>query len=138
MREISGRCMVTFPYTGEFRWTSLSAMSNMAMCIFIQLIPRMASISCPLRIIRLVLNILLDNLRGTFYTIQLASTWPPRVLITYDAPEASSVNFAFLAHVELIKSCDALELNCMTIGHSLRKNIPTSTSSPVEISSTVV
>jgi hypothetical protein len=48
----------------------------------------------------------------------------------------TSVNFAFLAHVELIKLCDAPESNNMIIGRSLRKNVPTSTSSSVEICST--
>jgi hypothetical protein len=43
----------TFPYMGEFRWTSLAAMSNMALCY-------------PIRIIMLVLNILPDNLSDTF------------------------------------------------------------------------
>jgi hypothetical protein len=43
-----------------------------------------------------------------------------------------------LAHVELIKLCDAPESSNMTIGRSLRKNVPASTSSPVEISSTVM
>jgi hypothetical protein len=43
----------------------------------------------------------------------------------YGTPEATSHNFAFLAHVELIKSCDAPESNNMIIGHSLRKNVPT-------------
>jgi hypothetical protein len=40
--------------------------------------------------------------------------------------------------VELIKSCDALESNRIIIGRSLRKNVPASTSSLVETSSTVV
>jgi hypothetical protein len=56
----------------------------------------------------------------------------------YGTPEATSYNFAFLAHVELIKSHDAPESNSVFIGLSLRKNIPTSTSSPVGISSGVV
>jgi hypothetical protein len=42
------------------------------------------------------------------------------------------------AHAELIKSCDALESNNIMMGHSLRKIVPASTSSPVGISSTVV
>jgi hypothetical protein len=37
-----------------------------------------------------------------------------------------------------MKSCDALESNIMTMGQSLKKSIPTSISSPVGISSTVV
>jgi hypothetical protein len=60
------------------------------------------------------------------------------VLITYGAREAESDSFAFLAHVKLIKSRDAPELNNMIIGRLLRKNIPTSTSSPMGISSTVM
>jgi hypothetical protein len=60
----------------------------------------------------------------------LASTRPPGVLITYGAPEATSDNFAFLAQVELIKSCDAPESNRIIMGCSLRKNVPASTSSP--------
>jgi hypothetical protein len=43
-----------------------------------------------------------------------------------------------LAHVELMKSCDAPESNSMIIGRSLRKNVPTSSSSLVGISSMVV
>jgi hypothetical protein len=113
-------------------------MSNMALCIFIQLIPRMTSIPCPLSIIRLVLNILPNNSSGTFYTIRSASTRPSRVLIMYGAPEATSDNFAFLAHVEPIKSCDATESNNMMIGCSLKKNVPASTSSSMGITSMVV
>jgi hypothetical protein len=87
---------------------------------------------------RLVLNIHPDNSSGTFWTIQSASTRPPGVLITYGTPEATSDKFAFLAQVELIKSCDALESNRIIIGRSLRKNVPASTSSLVETSSMVV
>jgi hypothetical protein len=43
----------------------------------------------------------------------------------YGAPEATSDNFAFLAQVKLMKSCDALESNRITIGCLLRKNMPT-------------
>jgi hypothetical protein len=60
------------------------------------------------------------------------------VLITYGIPDATSVNLAFLAHVELIKSCDALESKNMIIGRSLRKIVPFKISSLVGISSTVV
>jgi hypothetical protein len=67
-----------------------------------------------------------------------ASTRPSAILIMYGAPEATSDNIAFLAHVELIKSCDAPELNNIMIGHLLRKNVPTSTSSSMGISSMVV
>jgi hypothetical protein len=56
----------------------------------------------------------------------------------YGTPEATSDNFAFLAQVELIKLCDDPESNRIIMGCSLRKNVPTSTSSPVGISSTVV
>jgi hypothetical protein len=55
----------------------------------------------------------------------------------YGIPYATSVNLAFLAHVVLIKSCDAPESNKMIIECSLRKNIPARTS-PKEISSMVV
>jgi hypothetical protein len=65
-------------------------------------------------------------------------TQPLGVLITYGAPKATSDNLAFLAHVALIKSCDAPESNNIMIGRSLRKNVPVSTSSPMGISSTVV
>jgi hypothetical protein len=60
------------------------------------------------------------------------------VLITYGIPDATSVNLAFLAHVELIKSCDALESKNMITGRSLRKIVPFKISSLVGISSTVV
>jgi hypothetical protein len=66
------------------------------------------------------------------------STRPLGVLITYGAPEVTSDNSAVLAHVALIKSCDAPESNNIMIGRSLRKNVPASTSSPVGISSMVV
>jgi hypothetical protein len=56
----------------------------------------------------------------------------------YGAPEDIGDNFAFLAQVKLMKSCDAPESNRIIIKHSLRKNVPASTSSPVGISSTVV
>jgi hypothetical protein len=58
--------------------------------------------------------------------------------ITYGAPEATSDNFALLPHVELIKSCDAPELNKIITGCSLRKNVPANTFSPMGIFSTVV
>jgi hypothetical protein len=138
MREITGRCRVTLPYTDEFRWTNQAAMSNTTLCIFIELIPRMASIPYPLNIIRLVLNILSVNSSGTFWTIRLSSTRPPGVLITHGIPIATGDNLAFLAHVELMKSCDAPESNNMMIGRSWRWNVPMSTSSPVGISSMVV
>jgi hypothetical protein len=51
-----GKCRLTFPYMGEFKYTSLIAISSTTLCIFIQLIPRMTSIPCPLRIMRLVLK----------------------------------------------------------------------------------
>jgi hypothetical protein len=73
----------------------------MALCNFIQLIPMMTSIPCPLGMIRLVLNTLPDNSSGTFWAIRSMSTLPPGVLITYGAPKATSANFALLAHVEL-------------------------------------
>jgi hypothetical protein len=80
----------------------------------------------------------MDKSSETFWTIRSASTRPPGVLITYGAPDATSVNLAFLEHVELIKSCDAPESNNMMIGRSFKKNIPARTSSPVGIPSTVV
>jgi hypothetical protein len=56
MREITRRCMVNFPYTGEFRWISQVAMSSMALCHFIQLIPRTTSIPLTLSIMSSVSN----------------------------------------------------------------------------------
>jgi hypothetical protein len=58
---------------------------------------------------RSVSNIRPAKSSGTFRTIESTSTHPPGVLITYGAPDATSVNLVFLAHVELIKSCDAPE-----------------------------
>jgi hypothetical protein len=98
----------------------------------------MTSIPYPLRIIRLVLKTFPDSTSGTFLAIRSASTLPPGVLITYGAPDATSVNLAFLAHAELIKSCDVAESNNMMIGLSFKKNVPASTSSPMGIPSTVV
>jgi hypothetical protein len=132
------KMQVTFPYMGEFRWTSLVDMSNMALCLFIQFIPRMTIIPCPIRMIRLVLNNLLNNSSGTFWAIWPASTRLLDVLITYGTPNATSVNISLLAHVELTKLYDALESNNIMMGRSLRKNVPVSTSSPVGISSMVV
>jgi hypothetical protein len=40
------------------------------------------------------------------------------VLITYGAFVATSDNLAFMAHIELIKSCDAPESNRIIIGHN--------------------
>jgi hypothetical protein len=116
MRAIAGRCRVTFPCTSEYRWINLAAMSKMTLYSFIHLIPRMPSIPYPLRTIRLVLITLPDNSSGTFLVVQSVSTRPPSVLITYGAPDATSVNFALLAHVELMKSCEALESNNITMG----------------------
>jgi hypothetical protein len=138
MRAIAGRCRVTYPYTGEHRWTSLAATSKMALCIFIHLIPKIAYIPCPLRTIRLVLNTLPDNSSGTFWAIRLISTRLSGVLITYGTPDATSVNFALSAHEELTKSYEALESNNIMMGCSFRKNVPARTSTPVGISSTVV
>jgi hypothetical protein len=113
-------------------------MSKMALCNFNHLIPRMTSIPCPLRTIRLVLNIILDNSSGTFWAIQLVSTQPLGVLIMYGALDATSVNLVFSAHAELTKTCEAPESNNIMMGCSLRKSIPARTSSRVGISSTVV
>jgi hypothetical protein len=44
MREIVGRCRITLPYMGEFKGTNWAAMSKMALCHFIQLIPRLTYI----------------------------------------------------------------------------------------------
>jgi hypothetical protein len=55
----------------------------------------------------------------------------------YGAPDATSDNFAFLAQVKLMKSCDAPESNRIIIGRLLRKNVLASTS-PMGISSMVV
>jgi hypothetical protein len=74
------------------------------------------------------------NLLG--YLVGIHST--SGVLIMYGAPEAISDNFAFLAQVKLIKSCDAPESNRIIIGYLFRKNVPASPSSPMGISSTVV
>jgi hypothetical protein len=63
-----------------------------------------------------VSNTRLAKSSGTFWTIRSTSTRLLGVLITYGAPDAISVNLAFLLHVELIKSCDAPESNNMTIG----------------------
>jgi hypothetical protein len=87
---------------------------------------------------RSVSNARPDKSSGTFQTIRSASTQPLSVLITYGAPDITSVNLAFLAYVELIKSCDAPKSNNMMIGRSFKKNVPTSTSSPMGIPSTVV
>jgi hypothetical protein len=57
-------------------------------------------------------------------TIQSASTQLPGVIIMYGVPVATSVSFAFLAHVELLKSCVAPESNSMIIGHQLRRTYP--------------
>jgi hypothetical protein len=133
MREIAGRCMVTFPYRGESRQTSLEAMPNMALCNFIHLIPRMASIPCALKTIRLVLNPLLYNLSGTLWVIRSVCTRPPGVLIIHGAPDATSVNFALLAHAELMKSCKAPESNNIMMGCLLRtysQELPLSWVSP--------
>jgi hypothetical protein len=131
MQEIAGKCSVTFSYTGEFRCTSLTDMSSTALCPFIQLIPRITSIPSPLNTMRSVSNTHPNKSSGTFQIIRSASTRPPGVLITYGAPDAISVNLAFLAHVELIKSCDAPESNNMTVGRTFKKNVPASTSSPM-------
>jgi hypothetical protein len=75
---------------------------------------------------------------GLTAAIRSVPTQPLSVLITYGAPDATSVNFALLAHAELTKSCEAPESNNIMMGCSLRKNIPVRTSSPMGISSTVV
>jgi hypothetical protein len=63
----------------------------------------------------LVLNILLDNSSGTFWTTWSASTQPLGVLIMYVALEATSDNFSFLPQLKLMKSCDAPESNRIII-----------------------
>jgi hypothetical protein len=134
----AGRCRVTLPYIGEFRWTKHAPMSNMTLCNFIQLILRMTSILWPLKIMRFVWKIRPTNSSETFYNIRLASTRPPGVLITYGASVATSDNLAFLAQMELIKSCDTPESNSLIIGQLWRKNVLICTSSLVGIPSTVV
>jgi hypothetical protein len=138
MREIIGRFMMTFPYMGEFRRTNRPAMSKTALCSFIQLIHKMTSSPGLFSIMRSVLNTLLTNSSGAVWTIQSALTRSPGVLITYGAYVATIDSIVFLAHVELIKSYDAPELNSMIIGCSLRVNVPASTFVPVGISSMVV
>jgi hypothetical protein len=44
---------------------------------------------------------------GLTVAIRSVPTQPLSVLITYGAPDATSVNFALLAHAELTKSCEA-------------------------------
>jgi hypothetical protein len=118
---------MTLPYTGEFRRTNRPAMSKSALCLALDLQYNEVSIEhSP------------ASSSGTLQTIRSASTWPPGVLITYGASIATIDSIAFLAHVELIKSCDALESNSMIIGRPLSMNIPASTSSLVGILSTVV
>jgi hypothetical protein len=60
------------------------------------------------------------------------------VQIIYDGLATVSDNSALLAHVELMKPCDASESNRMMIGHPNSKKVPESTSSSSGISSTVV
>jgi hypothetical protein len=138
MRAIVGRCRVNFPCAGEYTWTNLAAMSKMTLCNLIHHIPRMKSIPCPRRTIRLVLITLPDNSWGTFWAIRSVSTRPLGVLITYGALDAASVNFALSAHAKHMKSCEAPESNNIMMRCLLRKNVPTRTSSPVGIFSTVV
>jgi hypothetical protein len=127
MREIPGRCRVT-----------RADMSNVAMCHFIQLIPRMTSSPWPFSTMRPVSNTRPARSRGALWTSRSASNQPLGVLIMYGVFEATRDNVASLAQMELIKSCDAPESNSITIGRLLRKNVPVSTSSPMAISSTVV
>jgi hypothetical protein len=89
---------------------------KMALRDFIHLVPRMTSIPCPLKTIRLVLNTLSDNSSGTFWAIWSVSTRPSGVLIMYGSPDATSVNFALLTHAELTKSCEAPESNNIMMG----------------------
>jgi hypothetical protein len=130
LRETAGRCKVTFQYTSEFRCTSLIDMSSMVVCHFIQLIPRMTSITSPLNTMRSVLNTCPAKSSGTFRTIQSASTRPLGLLITYGAPNTTSVNLAFLAQVELIKSFDAPESNSTMIGLSDTMRLVLNTAQP--------
>jgi hypothetical protein len=60
------------------------------------------------------------------------------VLIKYDDLATVRDNFDFLAHTELMKSWDVPESNRMMTRCLNSKNVPTSTSSPSGISSTVV
>jgi hypothetical protein len=56
----------------------------------------------------------------------------------YDGLATVSANFDLFAHAALMKSCDAPESNMMMIGCPNSKKVPTSTSSPSGISSTMV
>jgi hypothetical protein len=56
----------------------------------------------------------------------------------YDGLAIVGDTCALFAHVELMKSCKALESNRMIIGCPKSKNVPASTSSPARISLTVV
>jgi hypothetical protein len=67
----------------------------------------------------------------------LARTQPPGVLIMYYGLATVSDKSSLLAHVELMKSCDAPESNRMMTGCPNSKKVLTSTS-PSGISSTVV
>jgi hypothetical protein len=68
----------------------------------------------------------LTNLSGTSLAIWLATTWPLGVLIRYGALVIISNNFAFLAHAELMKSCDALESTGAMTRCTNSKNVPAS------------
>jgi hypothetical protein len=75
-------------------------------------------------------NTCLAKSSGALWPSRSASTRPQDVLITFGVPKATSDNFAFLAQVELIRSCDAPESNNMMIGRLLGKNVPTRISLP--------
>jgi hypothetical protein len=87
---------------------------------------------------RWVGNTYCANSSRTSLAIWFARTHPLGVLITYDGLAIVSANFNLLAHATLMKSCDAPESNRMMIGRPNSKKVPTSTSSPSGISSSVV
>jgi hypothetical protein len=121
------------PYTRESRQTSHLALSRIALCSFIKLIPKMTSIPCPSKTMRWVWKTCLANSSETSLAIWLATTRPPGVLIMYDGLVTVSDSFALLAHTKLMKSWDTSELNRMMIGCPNSKNVPISTPSPLGI-----
>jgi hypothetical protein len=73
----SWRCKVTLPYTEESKQISHLAISRIALCSFIQLIPRMMSIPCPSQTMRWVRKTYPANSSGTSLAICLVTTWAP-------------------------------------------------------------
>jgi hypothetical protein len=135
---MGGSCKATLPKIGESSCTRQVEMSQRALCIFIQFIPRITFITWPSKIIIMVGNTRPRNSSLILWTIRSTTTRPPGVIIKYDTLVAQSENLAFRAQAKLIKSCDTLEVNKMMMGCSNRKNIPESTSSLAGISVTMV